>query len=384
MNVENLDKIVEFAKSFDNSEEPSKQLKNYKKLYKFINTLGVKVTVFDAEELLKRSKEISFMTSKISEIENPGYAYDDNIISLLSIKDVDDGKLKNKDSIRIYTKSFKDKDLNILRLYLDELDDKLLTKEDEIELAKKKDDGDQYAYNALITHNLRLVVSVAKYYRNRGLDFEDIIQEGNIGLIKAVQKFDYKKGFRFSTYATGWIKQSILRAIAFDSRNIRIPVDMIEKVKKLKRVISDFKKLNGIEPELYEIADILNMPIDKVEEINKYLYDTVSLDAPVKNKDGSEETELGEFIPDTEYGRDLNINDIFLSDFMHFFDNESPLTEREKYVLKKRFGIIGGRRYTLEELGQEYGVTRERIRQVENKALRKVRNSTGIKAYKQI
>ena len=385
MNNEKLDKIVTFAKGFDNSPKASKQLKNYESLLKFVMKLNVFISVFDAEELIKRSKEIDFMSTTLSKIDSSLLVADDNLVSLLTVKEIENKdkvteQQKNKER-KIYTKSFKDKDEDLIKLYLSELSSELLTPEQQVELAMRKDNGDQEAFNEMVVHNLKLVVYVAKYYRGRGLDFGDLIQEGNLGLIKAVEKFDYTKGYKFSTYAMYWIKQSITKALNFDTRNIRIPIDKMELVKKIKASKTEYFKIFGYEPDDDELSEYSGIPLDKIESVSQLLYDTKSLDECIRNDSGEEETEYMEFIADPKQGRDLDINNLLLKEFRDVFENKTSLTEREKNIIRLRFGLKDGRCYTLEEVGQEYNITRERARQIENKAIRKLKNNSQIKSF---
>ena len=246
----------------------------------------------------------------------------------------------------------------------------LLTPEEEIELAMRIIDGDEYAKKRLSEANLRLVVSIAKRYVGRGMQFLDLIQEGNLGLIKAVEKFDYTKGFKFSTYATWWIRQAITRAIADQARTIRIPVHMVETINKVKKVSSQLLHKNGHEPVAEEVAAELDMPVDKVREIMRVAQEPVSLETPIGEE---EDSHLGDFIPDDNVPvpAEAAAQTLLKEQLDEVLDT---LTEREQKVLRLRFGMNDGRARTLEEVGKEFDVTRERIRQIEAKALRKLRH----------
>ena len=266
-----------------------------------------------------------------------------------------------------------------VRMYLKEIGQiKLLSAEEEVDLAKRVSEGDQTAKNKLTEANLRLVVSIAKKYSGRGLHILDLIQEGNTGLIRAVDKFDWTKGNKFSTYATWWIRQAITRAIADQARTIRVPVHMVEVINKATRCNRKLVQELGREPTVEEIAAELGLPVEKIIEANRTAADTLSLDTPVGDE---EDTSIGSFVEDerTPGPADATSNALLAEALKEILDT---LTEREADVLRMRFGMYDGRTHTLEEVGHIFNVTRERIRQIENKAIRKLRHPSRAKKIK--
>ena len=324
---------------------------------------------YDVEQV---DKLYSMLEGQNIEIVEEGASLDD---------DLDKLDLEGKDGEDALDLSFVD-GVNIddpVKVYLKEIGRvPLLSSDEEVELAQRMAEGDAYAKKRLAEANLRLVVSIAKRYVGRGMLFLDLIQEGNLGLIKAVEKFDYTKGYKFSTYATWWIRQAITRAIADQARTIRIPVHMVETINKVIRVSRQLLQELGHDPSPNEIAKEMNMPVDKVREILKIAQEPVSLETPIGEE---EDSHLGDFIPDEGASEPSEAASFTLLK-EQLMDVLSTLTPREEKVLKLRFGIEDGRTRTLEEVGKEFNVTRERIRQIEAKALRKLRHPSRSKKLK--
>ena len=343
-----------------------------------------KITTQEIDEAISGSNlDMSDFVNLSTKLEDLGIHIEDNIDSL----DIDDEMEVDMDdsSHRMSATDAGIVDDNSatiddpVKVYLKDIGNfPLLSPEEEIELAIRIQNNDKRAKEKLTQANLRLVVSIAKRYVGRGMQFLDLIQEGNLGLIKAVDKFDYTKGFKFSTYATWWIRQAITRAIADQARTIRIPVHMVETINKVKKTNSQLLHKNGRDPSAEEIADVLDMPVEKVREILRVAQEPVSLETPIGEE---EDSHLGDFIPDDDAPApaDAASASLLKEELTKVL---KTLTPREEKVLSLRFGLEDGHSHTLEEVGKEFNVTRERIRQIEAKALRKLRHPTRSKKLK--
>ena len=370
------------AKTEKESAEAAAQQQFLAKLNDLLEMAKKKKNMLEYQEISEYFKDMNLGAEQFEEILEFMEAHN---IDVLRISDDDDEDILLDDEDEVEVEQI---DLSVpdgvsiedpVRMYLKEIGKvPLLSAEEEIELAKRMELGDMEAKKRLAEANLRLVVSIAKRYVGRGMLFLDLIQEGNLGLIKAVEKFDYRKGYKFSTYATWWIRQAITRAIADQARTIRIPVHMVETINKLIRVSRQLLQELGREPTPEEIAAEMNMPVERVREILKISQEPVSLETPIGEE---EDSHLGDFIQDDNVPVPADAAAFTLLN-EQLEEVLSTLTEREKKVLTLRFGLEDGRARTLEEVGKEFNVTRERIRQIEAKALRKLRHPSRSRKLK--
>ena len=350
-------KLVDALDAVDATEEQTEQF------YDVLEAAGVEIDVSDVLDLIGSADGLDSPTlDEIDAIENGELEAAPTEEELARYDDLGEGRLDDP-----------------VRMYLKEIGKiKLLTPEEELETAKRMAEGDEEARKRMSEANLRLVVSIAKRYVGRGMQLLDLIQEGNLGLMKAVEKFDYTKGYKFSTYATWWIRQSITRAIADQARTIRIPVHMVETINRVLRTSHSMVQTLGREPTTEEVAKELHMDVSKVEEIMKIAQEPVSLETPVGEE---EDSHLGEFIQDDDASQPSEeASYTLLREQLE--DVLATLTPREQQVLRMRFGLQDGKPHTLEEVGKEFDVTRERIRQIESKALRKLRHPSRSKKLK--
>ena len=353
------------------------------KLHQLLELAKKKKNVLEYQEISDHFKDMQLGEDQFEKILD--YLEQNNIDVLRITEEEDDSEvlIDEEDEIEVENIDLPVPDgISIedpVRMYLKEIGKvPLLTAEEEIELAQRMEEGDQEAKKRLAEANLRLVVSIAKRYVGRGMLFLDLIQEGNLGLIKAVEKFDYRKGYKFSTYATWWIRQAITRAIADQARTIRIPVHMVETINKLIRVSRQLLQELGREPTPEEIAEEMDMPVERVREILKISQEPVSLETPIGEE---EDSHLGDFIQDDNVPVPAEAAAFTLLK-EQLVEVLGTLTEREQKVLRLRFGLDDGRARTLEEVGKEFSVTRERIRQIEAKALRKLRHPSRSRKLK--
>lgn len=367
-------KFLERLKALEDLAKKKKNVLEYKEINEFFKDMPLEAEQMDSvfEYLDHKNIDVLRMTENEAEVEDDVLLLNDDDVPVEEEEEVD---LETIDLSVPEGISIEDP----VRMYLKEIGKvPLLSAEEEIDLAQRMEDGDEEAKKRLAEANLRLVVSIAKHYVGRGMLFLDLIQEGNLGLIKAVEKFDYRKGYKFSTYATWWIRQAITRAIADQARTIRIPVHMVETINKLIRVSRQLLQELGREPTPEEIAKEMSMSVERVREILKISQEPVSLETPIGEE---EDSHLGDFIQDDNVPVPADAA-AFTMLKEQLEEVLGTLTEREQKVLRLRFGLDDGRARTLEEVGKEFNVTRERIRQIEAKALRKLRHPSRSRKLK--
>ena len=354
-------------------------IKTFEERVKELVEEGKKQGFLTYEQIAKKTIDLDLDANALDELYN---ALSENQIEVRAEDEEDGGNIDLKNDIIIDDVPDESKDMSVndnVRMYLKEIGKiSLLSLEEEQELSRRVAEGDEQAKNILAESNLRLVVSIAKRYVGRGLLFLDLIQEGNIGLMKAVEKFDYDKGYKFSTYATWWIRQAITRALADQARTIRVPVHMVETINKMARIERQMTLELNREPTDAELAKKMGLSVDKIVEIRKISQDPVSLETPIVEEDDSH---LGDFLADerTMSPEEFATYEILKDELREVLDT---LTVREKEVLELRFGLFDGSSHTLEEVGKQFKVTRERIRQIEAKALRKLRHPSRAKKLK--
>ena len=381
--VKNVDRIIEFA---DGNFKPGNTIAQIKNFRSLVSNLGLdfNLDLSEAEYLIDNNKNINTMVSTLLDVEDYSRFLENDLFYTLALVYSERNGITLKTNFNDENESSTKKDSGYLeedtvKQYLRELDYSVLSDEEEKRLFERYNAGDLKAKELIFTHNLRLVVSIAKRYVGRGVDFLDLIQEGNIGLEKALTKFDLSKGFKFSTYATWWIRQAITRSLADNSRTIRIPVHMHEEMNKINMFIRSYSQEHfGMEPTDEEIMMALKTTREKVEFARNY-QEVLSLDTPVRQDDEADGSTVGDFIADNSV--ESPEKHVFYEEFRKAFYEASNLTDREKEVLALRYGFKSDNPMTLEEVGKVFGVTRERIRQIEAKALRKLRRNSKIREF---
>ena len=373
-----LNELINFINTnFIMDTSDSSKAKNCKELLKYITKNKIEINDLTADLLLSKCPSLNILANYLS--NNPNLVRNNHIATIVSVyENLKDTKTSTGEETEVqgrnlYTKKNGNGDLNLVAMYLDELRFPILTQQEEIELSEKIKQGDSAAFEKLVNHNLRLAVNIAKHYNNRGLPFLDLIQAANEGLLKAAERFDGSKGYKFSTYATWWIKQTIVRSLADTSRNIRIPFNAYEQVNKIRVFINQYQKEHGEEPNNEVISSETGIPLQKIRELSKYLNDTISLSTKIGEEN---DIELGDFIADESNVEDTITNDLLREKILEVLED---LSEKERHIISLRYGLKDGRCYTLEEVSHVYNVTRERIRQIEAKALRKLRHPSRSK-----
>ena len=394
------DAIINFINTNFEDGKESVQIRNCKKLVIFLNQNNYRLNTKLCNELLQSVPALNKMTKVLNEMNENGefnIVNDDNIIILVSsyylMNYEDTEEQENYEEVAKQENIGETEDkilgnveyddisaVSSVRQYLNEIgNSKLLSASEEKELAKRVSLGDEKAREQLVNSNLKLVVSIAKKYKE--IPFLDAIQEGNIGLMKAVEKFDYTLGFKFSTYATWWIRQAITRSIADQARTIRIPVHMYEHVRKMNAIDNEYLTKEGRLATDKELAERLELTEIDIRERRRLTALPVSLNMTIGEDEHGDRNELEDFIEDPNNNTEEFVNNMFMDEFRTAVFEKSTLTDREKYVIRLRFGFDGSKRYTLEEIGEILGVTRERVRQIESKALRKLKNNFEVKKY---
>lgn len=396
MKEETINSTLEYIEKNFKDNSDMAQISNLKGLIDFLRPITRKgFDLSEAEELLNRSTKLQDMIAATIKMDKNGSMLDNDIAfalatSYANMNNVDlyfDEEDKEEyydydEEAAMYEKN--GNDIDLLKLYVSEFDGaKVLSASEEVELFKilENDPNNKEAIDKIVYHNLRLVITIARRYMNRGLSFADLIQEGNLGLLKAIERFDYKKGYKFSTYASWWIRQSITRSIADYGRNIRIPVHTFEYLSKMKKIVNIYLSTYGREPSYQELMEELNVSEERLKELI-LLEDTISLNQPVHNTEGSEESEVGDFIEDQSNHYGAFEDKIIRDEFVRAVFNSSCLkNERDRLIILCRFGFINGRVYTLEEIGDMFHLTRERIRQIETRVIKCLRRDKSIRAF---